>query len=62
MAMVVKNNIAAQLALGALNKNTNKLGKDLKKVSSGRKVNTAEDDASGYAISERMRAQLRGLA
>lgn len=62
MAMVVKNNIAAQLALGELNKNTNKLGKDLKKVSSGRKVNTAEDDASGYAISERMRAQLRGLA
>lgn len=61
MAMVVKNNVTAQLVLGELNKNTNKLGKDLKKVSTGMKINSAEDDASGYSISERMRVQIRGL-
>ena len=61
MAMVIKNNMTAQMALGELNKNNNKLSKSLKKVSSGQKINSAEDDASGYAISERMRVQIRGL-
>ena len=61
MSMVIKNNVAAQMALGELNKNNNKLSKDLKKVASGMKINSAADDASGYAISERMRVQLRGL-
>jgi flagellin len=61
MAMVIKNNMAAQLTLGELNKNNNKLSKTLKKVSSGMKINSAADDASGYAISERMRVQVRGL-
>ncbi|SHK70686.1 flagellin [Selenomonas ruminantium] len=61
MAMVIKNNIAAQMALGELNKNTDKLSKSLKKVGTGQKINSAEDDASGYAISERMRVQIRGL-
>ena len=62
MAMVIKNNMAAQMALGELNKNNNKLSKSLKKVGTGQKINSAEDDASGYAISERMRVQIRGLA
>lgn len=61
MAMVIKNNMAAQMALGELNKNNNKLSKSLEKVASGMKLNSAADDASGYAISERMRVQLRGL-
>ena len=61
MAMVIKNNIAAQMALGELNKNNNKLSKALEKAASGQKINSAADDASGYAISERMRVQLRGL-
>ena len=61
MGMVIKNNMAAQQILGELNRNSNKLGKSLKKVSSGMKINSAADDASGYAISERMRVQVRGL-
>ncbi len=61
MAMVIKNNMAAQMALGELNKNNNKLSKALEKAASGQKLNSAADDASGYAISERMRVQLRGL-
>ncbi|KHM51708.1 flagellin [Anaerovibrio lipolyticus] len=61
MAMVVKNNMSAINTLNTLNKNTNALKKSLEKVSSGMKINSAADDASGYAISERMRVQIRSL-
>ena len=61
MAMVVKNNMSAISTLNTLNKNSNALSKSLAKVSSGMKINGAADDASGYAISERMRVQIRGL-
>ena len=50
MAMVIKNNAAAQAALGELKKNNDKLGKDLKKVASGMKINGAADDASAECI------------
>ena len=53
--------MSAQMALRELNKNNNKMSKQLEKVGSGMKINSAEDDASGYAISERMRVQIRGL-
>jgi len=53
--------MAAQNTLGTLNKNSRALSKSLQKVSSGMKINGAADDASGYAISERMRVQVRGL-
>ena len=61
MAMVIMHNMAASEALHTLNKNASKLAKDLKKVASGRKIGGAGDDASAYAISERMRVQIRGL-
>ena len=61
MAMTVLNNTAAALTIGELNKNISSLGKQHKKVSSGMKLNSAGDDASAYAISERMRAQIRSL-
>ena len=61
MAMVVKNNMSALTTLNTLNKNTTALSKSLQKVSSGMKINSAADDASGYAISERMRVQIRSL-
>ncbi|SEH23486.1 flagellin [Selenomonas sp. KH1T6] len=61
MAMVVKNNMSAINTLNTLNANSTALSKSLAKVSSGMKINGAADDASGYAISERMRVQIRGL-
>lgn len=61
MAMVVKNNVAALNTLNILNVNSAALNKSLEKVSSGMKINSAADDASGYAISERMRVQIRSL-
>lgn len=61
MAMTVANNNAAALALGELNKNTNKLAKDLKKVSTGTKITGAADGASEFAQSEKLRTLVRAL-
>lgn len=61
MSMVIANNLSALGALNTLNGNANSLGKALKKVSSGQRINNAGDDSSGYAISEKMRAQIRAL-
>ncbi len=61
MSIVVKNNMSAIRTLNLLNQNSSNLAKSLQKVSSGMRINGAADDSSGYAISERMRVQLRGL-
>ncbi len=61
MAMVVKNNMSAIRTLSTLNANSTALQKSLAKVSTGMKINGAQDDAAGYAISERMRVQIRSL-
>lgn len=61
MGMVVKNNMSAVRTLNILNQNSSALQKSLTKVSSGMKINSAQDDASGYAISERMRVRIRSL-
>lgn len=61
MALTVMNNSSAAMALGELNKNSNRLSKDLKKVSSGTKIIGAGDGASEYAISEGMRSMIRAL-
>ena len=61
MPMVVKNNMQATNTLNTLNKNEKALSKSLKQVSTGMKITSAQDDASGYAISERMRVQIQAL-
>jgi len=61
MAMVVKNNLSAKNTLNQLDKNNKAAAKDLKKLASGQKINSAGDDASGLSISERMEVQIRGL-
>jgi flagellin len=59
--MRINNNIPALNTYRMLNMNTNALGKALEKLSSGKRINKASDDAAGMAISEKMRAQVRGL-
>ena len=61
MAIVVNHNLPAMNANRMLNINNNALSKSLEKLSSGLKINRAADDASGLSISEKMRAQVRGL-
>lgn len=59
--MRIQNNISALNALNNVTKNENKLTANIKKLSSGYKINSAADDAAGLAISEKMRSQIRGL-
>ena len=59
--MKITNNITALNAVRQLNKNQKSAASSMAKLSSGYKINTAADDAAGLAISEKMRAQIRGL-
>jgi len=59
--MIINHNIAALNTYRQLNNNQNISQKSLEKLSSGLRINRAGDDAAGLAISEKMRAQIRGL-
>ena len=59
--MVINHNMSAIYANRQLGVNGLSLSKDMEKLSSGERINRAGDDASGLAVSEKMRAQMRGL-
>lgn len=59
--MRIQHNISAINANRQYAFNNDKLSKNLQKLSSGYKINSAADDAAGLAISEKMRSQIRGL-
>ncbi len=59
--MRINHNIAALNTYRQLSNNGVNTNKSLEKLSSGLRVNRAGDDAAGLAISEKMRAQIRGL-
>lgn len=59
--MRINNNIPALNTHRVLNINANSLGKTLERLSSGKNINRAADNAAGLAISEKMTAQVRGL-
>ena len=61
MGMVVRSNIMALNANRQLGMNNSQVSKSLEKLFSGYKINRAGDDASGLAISEKMKAQIKGL-
>ena len=59
--MVINHNMSAMYSNRQLGVTNLSLQKDMEKLSSGMKINRAGDDASGLAVSEKMRAQIRGL-
>ncbi|MGN1399872.1 MAG: flagellin [Bacillus sp. (in: firmicutes)] len=59
--MRINHNIAALNTHRQLNSATNAQSKSMEKLSSGLRINRAGDDAAGLAISEKMRAQVKGL-
>ena len=59
--MRIQHNISAMNSYRQLGNNNNMLSKNLEKLSSGYRINRAGDDAAGLAISEKMRAQIKGL-
>jgi len=61
MAMSIMNDSGVMCALGQMAKNDKTLSRQLKKVSFGMRLNSAGADASGYAISEKMRVRIRAL-
>ena len=62
MSLRVNNNIEAFNAHRNLQSTQYAQSKSMEKLSSGLRINRAADDAAGLAISEKMRAQVRGLA
>ncbi len=61
MGIVINTNLSALNTWNQLNKNTKSMNSSLEKLSSGYKINSSSDDASGLAISEKMLNQINGL-
>src|SRR5690554_7787740 len=59
--MIINTNVSALNTYRQLGVNNNAGAKSMEKLSSGLRINRAGDDAAGLAISEKMRAQIRGL-
>jgi flagellin len=59
--MIINHNMSAMFANRGLGVTQGAVGKEIEKLSSGLRINRAGDDASGLAVSEKMRSQIRGL-
>jgi flagellin len=59
--MIINHNLSAMFADRSLKVTNGNLSKSMEKLSSGLRINRAGDDASGLAVSEKMRSQIRGL-
>ena len=61
MSLVINTNVASLNAQRSLATSGGELKTAMERLSSGKKINSAADDAAGFAIAERMTAQIRGL-
>ena len=59
--MIINHNLSAMYSQRTLGETTLSNSKNMEKLSSGMRINRAGDDASGLAVSEKMRSQVRGL-
>jgi len=59
--MIINHNMSASYANRTLGVQNAAVGKNIEKLSSGMRINKAGDDASGLAVSEKLRSQIRGL-
>ena len=59
--MIINHNLGAINAQRNMGINSGAAAKSMEKLSSGLRINRAGDDAAGLSISEKMRAQIRGL-
>ena len=62
MSLVVNTNIASMNAQRSLQSSGRELSEAMERLSTGKKINSAADDAAGFAIAESMTAQIRGLS
>ena len=59
--MVINHNMSSMYSNRTLGVSNEQLQANIEKLSSGQRINKAGDDASGLAVSEKMRSQIRGL-
>lgn len=59
--MIINHNLSSMFASRMEQLNTKALQGDMEKLSSGQKINSAKDGAAEFAVSEKMRSQIRGL-
>ena len=59
--MIINHNMSSMYANRTLGVSNSQLAGNIEKLSSGQRINKAGDDASGLAVSEKMRSQIRGL-
>jgi flagellin len=59
--MIINHNMSAVFANRQLGVTQQSVAKNMEKLSSGQRINRASDDASGLAVSEKLRSQVRGL-
>jgi flagellin len=62
MSLVVNTNVASMNAQRSLMASSKELQSVMERLSTGKKINSAADDAAGFAIAESMTAQVRGLS
>jgi flagellin len=62
MSLVVNTNVASMNAQRSLMASSKELQSAMERLSTGKKINSAADDAAGFAIAESMTAQVRGLS
>ena len=62
MSIGFKTNIASQVIQSNINKTGNEVTKEMEKISSGKRINSASDDPAGLAISTKLNAQIKGLS
>ena len=58
---VINTNVSATLASNAITRNDREMTTAMERLSTGKRINSAGDDAAGLAISARMRSQVDGL-
>lgn len=61
MGLRIKTNVESLIAQRQLSKAKTEMSNSLEKLSSGQRINKSADDAAGLAVSERIRARVRGL-
>jgi flagellin len=61
MSLTINTNISSLIAQNNLAESTGKLQQSYERLSSGKRINSAKDDAAGLAISDRMTTQIRGM-
>ena len=58
---VINTNAKAMLAQNALTTNNRSLSTSMEQLSTGKRINSDQDDAAGFAIAQKMTSQIRGL-